>query len=179
MALNGRFPPVKRTSGRPLRIVLKWSWGRLGVNLALTWVNLGCLRCGWHPSGWFWVRSGPVSDAFGPLLRRMWDPFWGSKWVRSLCFRIAFASCCCRFDMMKFTMTAKGRNSSVVRPMVCQIFNVVFVKCYFKKRICMWPRCRLAGIAGLELHAWFRQPETVSPIKNRRAAVLPSPEGLQ
>ena len=139
LTLNGRFTPVKRTSGRPLRIVLKWSWSRLGVNLALTWVNLGRLGCGWHPSGWFWVRSGPVSDAFEPLFGGMLDPSLDSKWVRSLCFRIAFASCCCRFDMMRFTMTAKGRNSSVLRPMACQIFNVVFVNCYFKRCICTSP----------------------------------------
>ena len=36
----------------------------------------------------------------------------------------------------------------------------------------------LAGIADCELHALFRRPEIAVPIKNRRAAVLPSPEGL-
>ena len=46
-------------------------------------------------------------------------------------------------------------------------------------RIFMSPWCRLAGIAGFELHALFRHPETALPIRNRRAAVLPSPEGLQ
>ena len=46
-------------------------------------------------------------------------------------------------------------------------------------RIYMSPWCRLAGIAGFELHALFRHPETALPIRNRRAAVLPSPEGLQ
>ena len=40
-------------------------------------------------------------------------------------------------------------------------------------------RCPLAGIADFELHALFRRPEIAVPIKNRRAAVLPSPEGLQ
>ena len=39
--------------------------------------------------------------------------------------------------------------------------------------------CPLAGIADCELHALFRRPEIAVPIKNRRAAVLPSPEGLQ
>ena len=38
--------------------------------------------------------------------------------------------------------------------------------------------CPLAGIADCELHALFRRPEIAVPIKNRRAAVLPSPEGL-
>ena len=46
-------------------------------------------------------------------------------------------------------------------------------------RIYMSPWCRLAGIAGFELHALFRHPETALPIRDRRAAVLPSPEGLQ
>ena len=46
-------------------------------------------------------------------------------------------------------------------------------------RIYMSPWCRLAGIAGFELHALFRHPENVLPIRNKRAAVLPSPEGLQ
>ena len=36
----------------------------------------------------------------------------------------------------------------------------------------------LAGIADCELHALFRRPEIAVSIKNRRAAVLPSPEGL-
>ena len=36
-----------------------------------------------------------------------------------------------------------------------------------------------AGIAGFELHALFRHPEIALPIVHRRAAVLPSPEGLQ
>jgi len=39
--------------------------------------------------------------------------------------------------------------------------------------------CPLAGIADCEVHALFRRPEIAVPIKNRRAAVLPSPEGLQ
>ena len=39
--------------------------------------------------------------------------------------------------------------------------------------------CPLAGIADCELHALFRRPEIAVPIKNRRAPVLPSPEGLQ
>ena len=38
--------------------------------------------------------------------------------------------------------------------------------------------CPLVGIADCELHALFRRPEIAVPIKNRRAAVLPSPEGL-
>ena len=37
----------------------------------------------------------------------------------------------------------------------------------------------LAGIADCELRALFRRPGIALPIKNRRAAVLPSPEGLQ
>ena len=37
----------------------------------------------------------------------------------------------------------------------------------------------LAGIADCELHALFRRLEIAVPIENRRAAVLPSPEGLQ
>ena len=39
--------------------------------------------------------------------------------------------------------------------------------------------CHLAGIADCELHALFRRPEIAVPIENRRAAVLPLPEGLQ
>ena len=40
-------------------------------------------------------------------------------------------------------------------------------------------QCPLAGIADCELHALFRRHEIAVPIKNKRAAVLPSPEGLQ
>ena len=36
-----------------------------------------------------------------------------------------------------------------------------------------------AGIAGFKLHALFRHPEIALPILNTRAAVLPSPQGLQ
>ena len=36
-----------------------------------------------------------------------------------------------------------------------------------------------AGIAGFKLHALFRHPEFALPILNTRAAVLPSPQGLQ
>ena len=39
--------------------------------------------------------------------------------------------------------------------------------------------CPLAGIADCELHVLFRRPEIAVRLKNRRAAVLPSPEGLQ
>ena len=39
--------------------------------------------------------------------------------------------------------------------------------------------CPRVGIADCELHALLRRPEIAVPIKNRRAAVLPSPEGPQ
>ena len=39
--------------------------------------------------------------------------------------------------------------------------------------------CPLAGVADCELRALFPRPEIAVPIKNKRAAVLPSPEGLQ
>ena len=41
LALNGRLPQGKRSSGTPLRIVLTWSWGRIGAVLGSTLRSLG------------------------------------------------------------------------------------------------------------------------------------------
>ena len=62
------------------------------------------------------------------------------------------------------------------------ILESPFLNCTLHARwyvVYMSPWCLHLGVADFELHVFFRRPETALPIKNKRAAVLPSPEGLQ
>ena len=84
-----RFPQGKRKFGNP-------SWGRLGVVMGHlgvnTWANLSQLGAFWivlNPLGWFWVRFGLVSGAFGLRFGCILDPFS----VRIGFVRFAFVSC--------------------------------------------------------------------------------------